>query len=259
MIIFGKIINSLRRDGIVATVIIIFNYPIILLKRGRFEKKLKSIKSIEDRFGWIHRNNYWGSDKLTTSSTYESHSGSGSTIEYTENLRRQLPKIMIDFNVKSVVDAPCGDFNWMKVLLPTLNVNYIGAEIVPDLVNSLNMKYKTESIQFINLNIISDSLPNADILICRDCLFHFSFEDIKGFLKNFTNSKISYLLITNQTTNFNFQNIDIQTGSYRSLDLFLPPFKFPTNPLARIEESTLLGQEKEMCLFSKEQIVSILN
>ena len=108
------------------------------------------MNTTEDKFTWIYRNNYWGID--------ESVSGSGSTLAYTENLRKELPKLINDFKINSVLDAPCGDFNWMKVLLPTLNVNYTGADIVQDLVDSHNSNYKNEATQFLKLNLGHDNL-----------------------------------------------------------------------------------------------------
>jgi len=247
--ILSKIINSLKRIGIVETIKKSLNYPFILYKRKKFRKKLENLNTTEDKFIWIYRNNYWGND--------ESLSGFGSTLEYTENLRKQLPKLITDFNIKSVLDAPCGDFNWMKVLLPTLNVNYIGADIVQDLVDSHNSNYKNESIQFLKLNLITDSFPYADLLICRDCLFHLSYVDIQSVLTNFTNSKIPYLFTTTHKNKNNFQNNNIQTGDNRSIDLFSYPFNFPTNPLARIDDWIFPEREREMCLFSREQILSI--
>lgn len=248
--ILNKMTNSFRRNGIVETIKIIIKYPFTLWNRRNFKKLLVTMNTTEDKFTWIYRNNYWGIN--------ESVSGSGSTLAYTENLRKELPKLITDFNINSVLDAPCGDFNWMKVLLPTLNVNYIGADIVQDLVDSHNSNYKNEATQFLKLNLITDSFPYADLLICRDCLFHLSYEDIQSVLTNFANSKISYLLTTTHKNNNNFQNKNIQTGDYRNIDLFLYPFNFPTNPLARIDDFLLLDQPREMCLFSREQILSII-
>jgi len=249
--ILSKVNNSLRRNGRVGTIKIIFKYPFTLLKRRNFKKLLVTMSTTEEKFTWIYRNNYWGAD--------ESPSGTGSTLKYTENLRKELPKLIADFKIKSILDAPCGDFNWMKILLPKLNVTYIGADIVQDLVDSHNSNYKNKTTKFLKLNLITDSFPHADILICRDCLFHLSYEDIQSVLKNFIDSKISYLLTTTHINNSNFKNENIQTGDYRNIDLFLHPFNFPSNPLARIDDFLLSEQPREMCLFSREQIISIIN
>ena len=58
----------------------------------------------------------------------ETVSGSGSTLEYTQGVRRLLPFVFENYGIASVVDAPCGDFHWFKEIpLPT--VEYIGLDI----------------------------------------------------------------------------------------------------------------------------------
>jgi hypothetical protein len=47
----------------------------------------------------------------------ESHSGHGSTLIQTENIRDEIKKIVKEKNIKSVVDIPCGDFNWMREIV----------------------------------------------------------------------------------------------------------------------------------------------
>lgn len=62
-------------------------------------------------FTSIYRNNGWGS--------LESRSGAGSTLASTANIRRELPGLVERLNIRTLLDAPCGDFNWMKeVALP---------------------------------------------------------------------------------------------------------------------------------------------
>ena len=53
-------------------------------------------------------------------------SGPGSTIEYTKNLRFHLPIIIDKFNVKTLLDAPCGDLVWMSTILKNNNLIEIG-------------------------------------------------------------------------------------------------------------------------------------
>ena len=53
-------------------------------------------------------NNLWGSD--------ESVSGPGSSIMQTESIRSVLPGLLESLRVKVLLDAPCGDFHWMKMI-----------------------------------------------------------------------------------------------------------------------------------------------
>jgi hypothetical protein len=55
----------------------------------------------------------------------------------------------------------------------------LGADIVKDLIDINKKKYENEKIKFMKLDIKYDKLPDSDLMICRDCLFHFSNKDIK--------------------------------------------------------------------------------
>lgn len=248
--IIKKTILSFKKIGTRNTLKKIFKHPFQLLERRKFNKNILTLDSTEDRFTWIFRNNHWG---------HESVSGSGSTIKYTENLRHELPKLISQFNIKKIFDAPCGDFNWMRILLSELNVQYIGADIVKELIESHKANYENETIKFVSLDLISDNFPDSDLMICRDCLFHLSFEDIFKVLRNFINSEIPYLLTTTHKNIDNFENKDIKTGDFRLIDLFTAPFGFPNMPLMRINDWMSPEPEREMCLFNKQQIKMVID
>jgi hypothetical protein len=151
---------------------------------------------MKEIFEKIIKENSWSRDRT------ESPCGPGSSIKYTENLRLHLPLLVEKFNIKSILDAPCGDFNWMKLVVPALDVDYTGADIVSVLIENNNNLYKTDKVKFEVIDITRDKLPNADLMMCRDCLFHLSNDSIKLFLDNFLNSDIKYLLSTNQLATF---------------------------------------------------------
>lgn len=248
--IFSKILNALKSDGVFIVVKKIVKYPFQVKARRDFETKILSLSNVETKFTLIYKKNFWGSK--------ESVSGGGSTLQYTENLRKELPALLEKFSIRSIFDAPCGDFNWMKELLPSIDVIYIGADIVSELIDSHNQRYKNEKVHFLKLNLIADSFPDADLMICRDCLFHLSYDDVRNLLKNFVRSNISYLLTTTHKNTNQFQNRDIKSGDCRSIDLFSAPFNFPQTPLARIDDWVVPYPEREMCLWSREQIAAIL-
>lgn len=83
------------------------------------------------------------------------------------------------------------------------------------------------------MDISKDGLPKADMILCRDCLVHFSFEDILSAIRNFKRSGSQYILTT--TFSERLSNIDINTGGWRTLNLQLPPFNFP-RPIKLINE-----------------------
>ncbi len=201
---------------------------------------------------------FWTESFFLHQKRYESVSGVGSTIAYTESLRHGLTSLFEDFEINSLLDAPCGDFNWMRFVVQDANLRYLGADIVDELVRMNTDRYGNERIHFERLDITTDPLPSADLMICRDCLFHLSYNDIHNFIANFLRSDIPLLLTTTHRNHSNFSNQDIVSGDFRLIDLFAPPFGFPRSPLASIEDWRSPEPERDMVLFSKEQIAEIV-
>jgi hypothetical protein len=100
-----------------------------------FNKLRRRVKlrqqSTYEVFTDIYRNNHWGSS--------ESISGEGSMIEQTQTLIIELGKLFKEKRFSSILDIPCGDFNWMKKV-DLENIDYIGADIVEDLIEKNKKK-----------------------------------------------------------------------------------------------------------------------
>jgi hypothetical protein len=187
----------------------------------------------EEVFDIIYRNNYWGNR--------ESQSGPGSTLEATRGLIEQINELIAELGVHSVLDLPCGDFNWMKYV-NLKNVDYTGADIVSDLVSLNNEKYADLNIKFIRLDLLSDELPAFDLILVRDCLVHFSYDQIEYALNNIIRSGSKYLLTT---TFIDLRwNRDIVTGDWRPLNLQKNPFRLP-NPVLIMAERFPVRFNKE--------------
>lgn len=204
---------------------------------------------LENTFTDIYLTNAWGNS--------ESLSGNGSTLRYTENLRKELPALFDRLQVRSVLDAPCGDFNWMQHVLPNSSVDYTGGDIVTELIDRNNRLFRTERIKFLRLNIVEDRLPSADLFICRDLLFHLSFQDIFCILENFIKSDIPWLLTSSHKTEV--VNTDIVSGGFRLLDLFAPPFRLSSKGCVKIDDWIPPFPERYMCLFSRDDLADSLN
>ena len=142
-----------------------------------------------------------------------------------ERLRRALPEMLKDLGVRTLVDIPCGDWNWMsQVELPV--EKYIGGDLVPDVVAANQARFGNAHVEFRVFDLCADPLPPADLLLCRDALVHFSFADIWDAIENIVNAEIRLLAST--TFPETRENIDIETGiHWRPLNLDAPPFSFP--------------------------------
>ena len=169
----------------------------------------------------IYHNNKWSG---------RSHSGPGSDLDQTKLVRQGLQQVIAEYNVETLLDVPCGDWFWMQHL-DLSGVKYTGGDIVEGIIQN-NQQYATDKIEFKFLDLLESQLPAHDLVLCRDCLVHFSYRDIKKALDNLLKSDCNYLL----TTTFpGRKNYDILTGSWRPLDLETYPFKLPS-PLMIINE-----------------------
>lgn len=158
----------------------------------------------------------------------QSKSGTGSIIEQTETIIKEIPKILKIMNVKTFVDCPCGDFNWMKYVKLD-NIQYIGVDIVESLIERNNNLYRDKYHTFLKKDIVSDILPKCDVIFCRDCLVHLPNEDVIDAIRNFIKSGSSYLLTTVFTKDRTITNTEISLAKHqwRPLNLMIEPFNFP--------------------------------
>jgi len=202
--------------------------------------------NLQQAFTHIYDIRGWGSA--------ETACGPGSTLAYTENLRAQLPVLFAQFHIQSILDAPCGDFNWMRTVLEHCpGITYTGADIVQALVRVNADKYATDRIQFTRLDITSDALPAADLMICRDCLFHLPSHLVWEFLANFVQSNIKYLLTTSHTGDI--VNRDTRPGDFHEIDLLAPPYNFPVDALYVIDDWIPPFPPRQMLLWSRDQLI----
>jgi hypothetical protein len=162
----------------------------------------------------------------------ESPSGPGSSLEQTTTLGGLLPDLCRRRGVHRLLDLPCGDGHWMATI-PLPGVRYYGADLVPEIVARAAADNPHPDRRFGRLDLTTDPLPSADLLLCRDCLVHLSFADARRALANVRRSDITYLL----TTTFPAEphNVDVVTGDWRPLNLLRPPFGFP-EPLELLVE-----------------------
>lgn len=243
--------NSILKNGFFLTLAKIYKKTIWKKNYASMLKK----STPEQRFSHIYNRKLW--------STFieESVSGDGSTLKNTEGLRTDLPMILEKYKISSILDVPCGDFNWMRKFLynnNNLDLKYIGGDIVEELIKDNEKKYTYPSVSFMVIDLTKDSLPHSDLMIVRDCLFHLSFIDIESFMKNLLKSNIKYILTTTHVQHPRKENTDIITGDFRLIDIFQAPFYFPSSPLERIDDY-INPPIRQMCLFKVSDLNRTLN
>lgn len=241
---------KLQRDGLRATVatgLTAVRAALDFRHRAAYRKMLQE-EQLQNRFSAIYADNLWNSA--------ESLSGQGSEIAFTENLRGWLARSIPHYGIKRFVDAPCGDFNWMRLVLPQVEVDYVGLDIVESVIAANQQAHDGPRVRFAVANLCEDPLPACDLLLVRDCLFHLSYDDIARVLKNLARTDYRYLLTTTHTPRPVFANADIVSGDFRQIDLFKPPFSFGRSAVLDAVEDYPPGytHTRQMVLLAKADV-----
>lgn len=201
----------------------------------------------ESVFTGIYRNKTWGIG--TESSPL---SGSGSNPDYARSYVNFVSTVISEFGFTSVLDVGHGDWAmWRDYKFE--NVEYIGVDVAQDISALCQEKFGNETRSFLQI-AMSDNLPPADLLICKDVLQHLSSQDIGVLFRKFEN--FEYVILCNdihgsipvwRLMRFKFQlrtrlrklmrfknpfysaffphnNLEINSGEYRGLDLEKDPF-----------------------------------
>ncbi len=177
------------------------------------------------RFERIERTNLWGAAG--------SVSGLGSEDMATAAIRGALPPLLQRLGARSLLDAPCGDAGWIGRL--RLDIDYTGVDIVPSLIAANTRRVADGELagRFLVADITRDQLPRADLILCRDCLVHLSFQNIACAMARFRESGAQFLLVT---TFPEFEdNRDCEDGDWRALNMTGAPFGWPA-PRELIDE-----------------------
>jgi SAM-dependent methyltransferase len=199
--------------------------PLTIAER-RFAEQAAELSglSLEERFARIYQTNLWFDA--------ESRSGTGSTLEATAELRASLPSLLRSLNARRLLDVPCGDFNWMQHV-DLSGIDYIGGDIVESLIAENRKRHESPARQFLTVDLINGPLPQVDVVLCRDCLVHFSFANIIAAFRTMKASGAEYLLTT--TFPGRESNKDIVDGDWQPLNLEESPFLLPA-PVSMIVE-----------------------
>jgi SAM-dependent methyltransferase len=187
--------------------------------------------TLQERFDLLHRLGIYHHE--------ESVSGAAATLEETKMLRDALPRIAKQHAVRSVLDIPCGDFHWMQHV--AFDAEYIGADIVPEIVAENQKRYGNAKRRFLLLDATRDALPRVDLIHCRDLLIHLSTRDCWAALSNFVASG-SRLLLTSHFADRR-DNAEIVSDDFRPVNLTRPPFEFPA-PIEVINEQSALANHQ---------------
>lgn len=194
---------------------------------------------LRERFQRIYETNLW--------SDPDTRSGVGSSLDSTRAVRDALPDALRHLGTRVLLDAPCGDFSWMQQV-DLDEIAYIGGDIVPEIVAANQRRWGNHDRRFVQFDLTRDALPDADVLLCRDCLVHLSYANIRAVFANVARSTARYLLMTSFPGRGD--NEDVDDGDWRPLDFEAPPFNLPAPLITIVEECTEEGgaySDKSLC------------
>ena len=201
------------------------------------------IKDEEKKFNFIYKYKYW--QNINNGSL----SGAGSNLDdSTHNLSIELPSFIDKHQIKSFLDIPCGDWEWMSKLNLN-NVEYIGCDIVEDMIMANNKKYSNVKTSFIKKNLSHDDLPESDIILVRDLLVHLKYSDIILCLNNIKKHNYKYIAITNFPKLS--KNIDNKFGDrWKPINFNLKPYLLP-------KPDFVLSDDSEIGEYDSQKVIAI--
>jgi hypothetical protein len=146
-------------------------------------------------------------------------------------------------------------------------MSYIGGDISGEVIAGNLDRHAGPGRQFIELDITSDPLPKADMIMVRDCMMHLKDWLRWAFLENFAKSDITYLMTTAHHVSTNLSVVN--NGGFKRFNPVVAPFLLP-QPLEWIPETSdeldddlLAGKttdkaERSMAIWSRDQVAARL-
>ena len=178
-------------------------------------------------FTSIYKSKHWVQNPNDLSNEFISISGPGSNTysDQYENLVKNFKLIIDKYEIKSIIDIPCGDFLWIKKIINEKKIKYHGIDIVEELIQENKNKYQNEYINFSVNDIVNfEAKDKYDLIIVRDLLIHLDNTDIKKILNNLKKTNVKYLAINNYEIN---KNKDVIIGQHRQVNILIEPYNFP--------------------------------
>lgn len=182
------------------------------------------------------------------------YSGPGSTIEVTTPARAWLERILTDYDITTMLDAPCGDFQWMQHV-NLGGVDYTGWDVQPDIVDRNRLQHPRYTFKQMNLLTVR-RIPKVDLIWCRDFVMHLPVDAAVRVVNKLANAA-TFLAVTNHpgvdnTIELPPEGHDGRPGYWcRGLDLEAPPFNLTKRIDAVVEaqDGTTGKIGQEMVLF----------
>lgn len=171
--------------------------------------------------------------------------GVGSTPAKTQLIQQGLAELVRRRQIRRIVDLGCGDATWILPVAFEVE-SYVGVDVCPDVI-ARNQEVVTRIEraaaarakpwprlpQFQVIEGPGDQLPQADLVVSRDCLQHLSNDQVWASLEQ---AGCAAPLLLTTTYPHTGRNVNIAAGGFRPINLQAPPFNLP-RPIESLPDS----------------------
>ncbi|TDQ08440.1 hypothetical protein [Pedobacter metabolipauper] len=167
-------------------------------------------------FTKVYQENYWGGKKG------EYYSGCGSHSRFIPGYARTIAEFIIKNNIRSIVEAGCGDFHVSSQILSLLHeqeygYNYLGYDVVAPLIIRNTASFGSQCVKFQFKDACKDDIAAGDLLLVRQVMQHLNNHSILQLLQKFHHYK--FVIFSEHQASAKYEemivpNLDIQTGAH---------------------------------------------
>jgi len=181
-------------------------------------------------------------DAIYLQDSWTHGSGPGSIYADCQPYINLLESFIRDNSVNSVLDLGCGDWQFSSKI-NFGGIDYIGVDVSQRLINRNTKLYGSATNKFLLLDSY-ETLPVADLLLCKDVLQHLSLASVSNII-NRCFPKYPFVLVTNCIPPYRkifalayqyikkstLYNKSISSGEFTYFDPSLPPYNLEATRL----------------------------
>ena len=231
-------------------------------------------RASSNKFDQIYKRGKWGPPVLAHGPEYfyadaqwppparVSASGGGSNLgSSTLKSLAILKDVIANYGVKSMIDVPCGDVNWIFDSYATDSLPlYLGLDITQDVINMDIKRFAHHSNKhFMYWDAANCSFPKFqmessaelqpfELVHVRDVIQHLPLEDGFRYICNVLQSGARVFVTT--TFPKNNRNRNIEAGKHYHNNLHKPPFSFPQVNSTVCRETHPLHEADSTCVYN---------
>lgn len=183
----------------------------------------------------------------------ETPNGPGSQLGFTQHLIERLPELFKQYKIQTILDAPCGDWNWMQYVDLDFVSMYAGWDSETAFIEENRKRFGHTGFQnFKRVNLLTvTKWPSVDLIIMRDFMIHLPTSFSVTILNRIKASGSRYLLATNFPGEHNDYHCDLNGGHDDRPGYFCRPVNLEAEPFnlgGRVDEITE-DADHELTLF----------